>query len=71
MSNFFLTFNDLWFPTSKSTVTKMEMDRKEFIEISFYNKSVSPENLVHTFNMDKSAAIRFAKTLRTEINKIQ
>jgi hypothetical protein len=70
MSNFFLTFTDFWFKKQKSTITKTEMDGKQFIEICFYSDSVEAENLHHVFNLDKATAIRFAKTLRTEINKI-
>jgi len=70
MSNFFLTFTDFWFKTQKSTITKTEIDGKQFIKICFYSDSVEAENLHHVFNLDKATAIRFSKTLRTEINKI-
>ena len=44
------------------------MDGKDFIEICFYDKD---NEIEHSFNMDKSTSIKFAKTLRTEINKIE
>jgi len=70
MSNFFFIFKDLFFKNQSSTIKKTEMDGKLFIEICFYDGSADAENLHHCFNLDKSTAIRFAKTLRTEINKI-
>jgi len=59
MSNFFLTFTDFWFKTQKSTITKTEIDGKQFIKICFYSDSVEAENLHHVFNLDKATAIRF------------
>lgn len=45
--------------------------KQNLIEICFYNGNVADcETLVHSIFLDKSTAIKFAKTLRTEINKI-
>ena len=38
---------------------------------SIIEVSLSEMNIVNTIFLDKSTAIKFAKTLRTEINKIQ
>jgi hypothetical protein len=70
MTNFFLTFTDFLWKQQKATIEKTEMDGEQFIQICFYQDSVECENLMHSFNLDKSTAIKFAKTLRTEINKI-
>jgi hypothetical protein len=70
MSNFFITFKDFFLSKQFSTISKTELDGNQIIEICFYSDSVEAENLHHCFNLDKSSAIRFAKTLRTEINKI-
>ena len=42
----------------------------ELIEIVFYNGTPSAETIKHSIYLDKSTAIKFAKILRTEINKI-
>lgn len=41
---------------------------QDIIEIQMYNELTKDISCV---NLDKSTAIKFAKTLRTEINKIQ
>jgi hypothetical protein len=46
------------------------LDTKEGIEIVFYSMEDNNE-IIHSIYFDKSTAIKFAKTLRTEINKIQ
>ena len=69
MAKFELKFIDCWFDENTSIINKKNMDGKDFIEICFYDDS-SEDSLIHSFNMDKSTAIKFAKTLRTEINKI-
>tara|TARA_R110000787_G_scaffold225601_1_gene333492 strand:+ start:128 stop:337 length:210 start_codon:yes stop_codon:yes gene_type:complete len=68
MAKYVLKFIDCWFNYSTARIDKTTMDGKEFIEICFYDKN---DGLNHSFNMDKSTAIKFAKTLRTEINKIE
>ena len=68
MAKFDLKFIDCWFNESTATIDKMNMDGEDFIEISFCSGHSEKECY---FNMDKSTAIKFAKTLRTEINKIK
>ena len=62
-----LNFIDCWHKDSVSSMFSTEMDGVKFIEIDFNTKGNS--ELTHVFNMDISTAIKFAKTLRTEINK--
>lgn len=71
MAKIELCFNDLWFENSRASIEMITCDGVEQIEISFYDGSVCAENLTSSFNLDKSTAIKFAKTLRTEINKIE
>tara|TARA_R110000796_G_scaffold50954_3_gene120337 strand:+ start:1088 stop:1291 length:204 start_codon:yes stop_codon:yes gene_type:complete len=67
MAKYVLKFIDCWFNNNTARIDKTSMDGKDFIEICFYDKD---DDHFHSFNMDKSTAIKFAKTLRTEINKI-
>lgn len=64
---FKIVFQDSEFKSSTSEIHKTTVDKNDLIEINFY----SNKDLEHSFWMDKPTAIRFAKTLRTEINKIQ
>jgi len=50
----------------KQVVYKIKGESKKFIDIEIEDN----ESHVCCFTMDKSSAIKFAKTLRTEINKI-
>jgi len=68
MAKYVLKFIDCWFNYSTARIDKSSMDGKDFIEICFYDKD---KEIEHSFNMDKSTSIKFAKTLRTEINKIE
>ena len=70
MAKFFTVIQDCFFGSEKSVIEKQTVDNKEVIEISFYSGSVGADNLEYCFFLDKSSAIKFAKTLRTEINKI-
>ncbi len=65
MALYDLKFIDCWFRNYNASVNHSEMDGKKFIEMCFYNEN----DLEHTLNLDISTAIKFAKTLRTEINK--
>ena len=65
MALYDLKFIDCWFKCNNASVNHSEMDGKKFIEMCFYIE----DELEHTFNLDISTAIKFAKTLRTEINK--
>jgi len=47
---------------------KDETQADEFIAIELYDEDT---NIYNSIYLDKSTAIRFAKTLRTEINKIK
>jgi hypothetical protein len=66
MANFDLKFND-FFNCQKAEIKKDECFNRELINIQFTTKDGA---FLHPFLMDKSTAIKFAKTLRTEINKI-
>ena len=61
-------FNDR--KVSIDKVNTREKDITECIEMVFYNRNNNNE-IEYSFYLDKSTAIKFAKTLRTEINKIQ
>jgi hypothetical protein len=56
-----------FFPSQKAQILKDIHNGKEIISIKFYGLD---GKFLHPFIMDKSTAIKFAKTLRTEINKI-
>lgn len=43
--------------------------KSDVIQMVFYN--YDSDEIQHSIYLDKSTAIKFAKTLRTEINKIQ
>lgn len=66
MANFDLYLKD-FFHSQKSQILIEKQNNEEFIAIRFYNNQ---GKFLHPFVMDKSTAIKFAKTLRTEINKI-
>ena len=67
MAKIELNFIDCWHSNNLASVTSTNMDGVNFIELDFNTKG--EEDLTHVFNMDISTAIKFAKTLRTEINK--
>lgn len=56
-----------WIKCEKEDFKKDGYD-EDFIVVSIYNESNPCED--STIWLDKSTAIKFAKTLRTEINKI-
>mgnify|MGYP003563102680 FL=1 len=69
MANFELYLRD-FYNQQKCSINKtllFEHGTKEAIEIVFYDNS---GEITHSMYLDKSTAIKFAKTLRTEINKI-
>jgi len=66
MANFELKFLD-YFNTQKVEIKKTEHLEVDIIRINFTDLN---GKFLHPFIMDKSTAIKFAKTLRTEINKI-
>lgn len=66
MAKFELYFKDFFF-NNKASINKNLIDEINVIEMCFYDKNTELES---SFFMDKSTAIKFAKTLRTEINKI-
>ncbi len=68
MAKFDLKFLDLennktWIKTEKE-----EFQSDEYIYIELYDADSERYNII---SLDKSTAIKFAKTLRTEINKIE
>ena len=60
----FLDFSD----ESWLKVTKEQTQEKQYINITIYDDVDCEYSTVY---LDKSTAIKFAKTLRTEINKIK
>jgi hypothetical protein len=66
MANFELYLKD-FFPCQKAQILKENQGDNDVIAIRFYDLN---GKFLHPFVMDKSTAIKFAKTLRTEINKI-
>lgn len=66
MANFDLYLKD-FFHSQKSQILIEKTHGEELISIRFYSNE---GKFLHPFVMDKSTAIKFAKTLRTEINKI-
>lgn len=62
-----IEFEDFSNPQSTSDIEATELDGKECITFTFYDNN----EIAHSFWMDKSTSIKFAKTLRTEINKIK
>ena len=60
----FLDFSD----ESWLKVTKEQTQEKQYITIDVYDDVACHYSTVY---LDKSTAIKFAKTLRTEINKIK
>lgn len=67
MANTELYLLDL-FSSKKAKIIKENFKGDEIISIRFYGLD---GKFYYPFLMDKSTAIKFAKTLRTEINKIQ
>ena len=67
MANIELYLKD-FFPCQKAQILVDKVSDNEIIAIRFYDLA---GKFLHPFIMDKSTAIKFAKTLRTEINKIQ
>ena len=65
-----IQFKDATTPNFTSEIDKTTMDGQDFIVLQFYNEYNRPD-VDYCFWLDKSTAIKFAKTLRTEINKIQ
>jgi len=66
MANFDLYLKD-FFNCQKTQILVESLHNKDYIAIKFYDLN---GKFLHPFIMDKSTAIKFAKTLRTEINKI-
>ena len=66
MAKFDLYLKD-FFNSQKSQILVENQGNEELIAIRFYTNE---GKFLHPFVMDKSTAIKFAKTLRTEINKI-
>jgi hypothetical protein len=66
MANFELYLKD-FFPSQKAQILMENFKGKQVISITFYDLN---GKFLHPFVMEKSTAIKFAKTLRTEINKI-
>jgi hypothetical protein len=66
MANFELKFFD-YFNCQKAEIKKDNHNGENIINIQFTDRN---GKFLHPFLMDKSTAIKFAKTLRTEINKI-
>lgn len=65
MANFDIIFKDSILPNELTSEIETDLHRNEInIYVLEYQKIIS------NFTMDKSTAIKFAKTLRTEINKI-
>ena len=65
MANFDIIFKDSILPNELTSKIETDLHRNEItIYVLDYQKIIS------NFTMDKSTAIKFAKTLRTEINKI-
>jgi len=73
MAKFDIYFKDFYnnqlFCVNK--ITCMEGKETDLIEIVFYKEYPSCDTIEHSIYLDKSTAIKFAKTLRTEINKIK
>ena len=65
MANFDIIFKDSILPYDLTSKIETDLYRKDITIYVFDN-----EKIVSNFTMDKSTAIKFAKTLRTEINKI-
>ena len=66
MAKFELKFLD-YFGSQKAEIKKDNFKGVDVINIQFTD---CKGNFLHPFLIDKSTAIKFAKTLRTEINKI-
>ena len=62
---FLCSYKDEDYIKCKKHVYSEGLINEDYIQISLFR-----EGELHTVYLDKSTAIRFAKTLRTEINKI-
>jgi hypothetical protein len=69
MANFELRFRDMLYPSDyiKAEKSNYKSWEEDYILISFKLEENEEEQQIM---LDKSTAIKFAKTLRTEINKI-
>ena len=67
MANIELYLKD-FFLCQKSQISIDKIHGNDLIAIRFYDLK---GEFLHPFLMDKSTAIKFAKTLRTEINKME
>ena len=65
---FITKFYDSEFKESTFDIHKTNCDGNDRITITCYDED---NQINHSIWLDKSTAIKFAKTLRTEINKIQ
>lgn len=65
MGNFNTVFKDFIIPDSLTSTVEFDA-KNNVIDIFVFDNG----NSISCFTMDKSTAIKFAKTLRTEINKI-
>ena len=65
MANVQMKFIDL---TDSTTIEVNTNETTDFIRIYVENTEINSETCIY---LDKSTAIKFAKTLRTEINKIK
>ena len=65
MANFDIIFKDSILPNQLTSKIETDLHRNE---ITIY--VLDFQKIISNFTMDKSTAIKFAKTLRTEINKI-
>lgn len=66
MANYELKFIDFYDDTD--FISCKNDNSYNAIRIELYEKSIGESSVIY---LDKSTAIKFAKTLRTEINKIQ
>jgi hypothetical protein len=66
--SFIITFRDSEFKQNTFDVHKTNCDGNDRITITCFDEN---NEITYSIWLDKSTAIRFAKTLRTEINKIQ
>ena len=69
MANFRLLFNDADYSENYQPVLECFYNTRNQITIRIFNSVDTDDFMV--MGLDKSTAIKFAKTLRTEINKIQ
>ena len=65
-----IKFHDCLNENQLADINTYNIENSDFIIFNFYEEYDLPDPST-SFFMDKSTAIKFAKTLRTEINKIQ